>query len=281
MPAVNLLLQRVTHPQRKPYVRGTTFIDGEGPPPFGYFDETQDHLAGICHGLLGWNYSLDAEDFTQNFERTGYFGRRMLLSKKLNSVVGPAEFLMPLEDLRYGTWVGEGNNGVGIPFELEAASAPVTLDGDFLLTARVVITDLGSLDTAALRGFAVGTSPPSIPFGPGFAAGSDSPNWQILYAPDNASPAQLADTGIPIRSRTPLLRSGGAWYTLQVSRVAGAVRWFINGQLCRLNGDEGMYYPYRILNGCRYIHAGRNHPGDPGAGFGIDIFNLLAQRSIL
>lgn len=280
MPAVNLLLQRVTHPQRKPYVRGTTFIDGEGPPPYGFFDETQDHLAGLYHGLLGWNYSIDAEDFTQNFTRAGYFGRRMLLSRKVNSVVGPAEFLMPLETLRYGTWLGECDNVVGNPFEIEAASAPVTLDGDFLLTARVVVIDLVSRDTVALRGFSVGTNPPSFPLGPGFAAGSDSPNWQILYAPDNISPAQFADTGIPILSRTPLFRTGGAWYTLQVSRVAGAVRWHINGQLCRLNGAEGLYYPYRILNGCRYIHAGRNHPGDPGAGFGIDTFNLLAQRSI-
>lgn len=276
MPAIDLNLQRVTHPQREPYVRSTTFIDGEGPPPFGYFDETQDHLGGLYHGLLGWKYSIDAEDFVTESPHAGFLGRRMRISKATGCTAAP-DFLPP-PFFHYGSWIVTCGNTA---WEFEAASAPVTLDGDFLLTARVILADVANLNTGALGGFTIAVNNPGLaPVGPGFAAGSDSSNWQILYAPDNASPVALADTGIRIDSPRFVSNGSLSWYTLQVSRVAGAVRWFINGQLCRLGGNEGLYYPYRLLNGCKYVHAGRNNPAMGIGGFGIDICNLIAERSI-
>lgn len=277
MPTLNLLLQRTTHPQRKPHVRSTTFIDGKGPPPFAYFDETQDHLGALFHAALGWQYSADPEDFGSGPYRPvleKYLGAGMLITKQTSSVALPSAIITYR---RNGTWDVAGFVGM-VPWEVEASSGFTSIEGDFLMTARVLIQNRTKLDTVANHGFLLTNGIPGfLPSCLGFACGSDLPNWQIFYAADTNSSPSFADSGIPIPQNTGDSLSG--WYTLQVSRVAGAVRWFINGALVRLNGAEGLYYPGLIRLGGKYVRAGNSRMGPSGAGYTIDMFHLFASRS--
>ena len=268
MTATNLNLLRTTYPTRRPFVREITFVDGIGPPPFGWFDETQDHLGGIAQSSLGWSASIDSEEFEQSYVTAGYFGR-MLVTREvgLNSI-GP---VAPVEVGEHGVWQYQAN---ALPFAYTAEGARMALDGDFLLTAKVKIVSPGSLDTAELRGFVVGLGP-LVGMGqfPCIACGGDKENWQALYSPDPSSAQVVDDTGIPCVA--------GRWYRLQISRVAGAVRFFVNGALARFaSGLEGVYSPDRLLNARKLVEISRTNAGPANEGFFIDSLHLRAERVI-
>lgn len=267
MTTLNPLLQRVTHPQRAPFVRATTFVDGKGPPPYGFFDEVQDHVGALYHAALGWRYSLDTDEFTEAKSRPGFLGRMRVVS--VTGGVTPAPAPVATGFSEHGFWSVQG---VGMPWRIQARSASVTLDGDFLMTAKVRVVGPDLIDSVANLGFLVGTgSPSSDPVCPAFVAGSDSPTWWLRYAPDPQASPVLADTGVTVGNAT--------WYRLQVSRVAGAIRFFINGLLARPGGAEGVYYPHRLLTGCKWLEAGYSKPGPAGFGVDVDSFHLLAERS--
>jgi len=268
MTTVNTLLARATHPQRKPFVRSCTFTDGIGPPPWTFYDETQDHLGAFYGGALGWKYSVLADEFEAMHVRPGYLGNRMLTVNS-SGVVTIAPKTTGLEPFEHGVWKVTGGAAA---WNYAARTQQMDLDGDFLVTAKIKIYSRETLDTMALGGFMLPCSDlTSIPAPVGFTCGSDSPNWHVLYPPDATASVAAADTGIPATSN--------AWYRLQVSRVAGAVRWFINGRLCTVNGLPGYYFPDRFGEGCKQIRISRRKIGAAGEGFEIDSFHLVAERS--
>lgn len=269
MTTFNRLLQRVTHPQRKPFVRSHTFIDGKGPPPYSYFDETNGHLGALCHAALGWEYSSDYDEFTEASARSGYFGR-LLVRASYGLSLGPKTTGLRFGE--HGVW--QGMSGTG-NYLLQATSGALTFDGDFLITAKVQLRGREHLDAVAVHGFRMAAGPAftsvDVPVYPSFLAGSDSPNWWVEYGPTLTAAAVRVDTGIPVQD--------GAWYRLQISRVAGAVRWFVNGQLVRMAGAEGVYFPFRLLDGGKFLRIARLNPGPSNEGLEIDSFHLLAERT--
>ncbi len=266
MTAINRLLDRTTHPTRKPYVRDTTFIDGIGPPPYGFLDETQDHLAGQFQAALGWTESVDSDEFTEASAPTGYFGRLRVTNRVGALTYDP--FAATGETGEHGVWSMTGDTN---PWIFKAEGGYTSLEDDFLLTAKVKIVNVSEIDPFVTTGFRVTVGPDgSSPACPGFFAGSTSPNWQILYAPDESTPLTIADTGVPVVN--------GKWYRLQLSRVAGALRWFINGAPMLLNRLPGLYYPFPLLNGRKMVECSRFKPGGAGNGFFMDSFHLRAKR---
>ncbi len=255
MTTLNPLLARPTHPQRKPYVRSHTFVDGVGPPPYSFFDETQDHVGALYHAALGWKWSLDSDEFTEVGARPGYLGRMRLLSSTSGITVAPK--LTGLTFGEHGVW--EARSGAGA-FLIRAGSARISLGGDFLVTAKVMLFGRDRLDSA---GFSAGVA------GCAFLAGSSNPFWRVTY---------VAEPGTIAFAETEISVLDGVWYRLQVSRVAGAVRWHVNGQLARVGGREGVPSPAR-LDADKLLFASRSAPGPAGDGFAIDSFHLLAERS--
>ena len=255
MTTLNPLLARPTHPQRKPFVRSHTFVDGVGPPPYSFFDETQDHVGALYHAALGWKWSLDSDEFTETGARPGFLGRMRLSSGTAGIAVAPKTTGLGFGE--HGVW--EARSGAGA-FVIRAGSASISLGGDFLATAKAMLFGRERLNpsgfVAGVRGYA-------------FAAGSGSPNWLVEYITESGAFA-FADTGIPVVD--------GVWYRLQVSRVAGAVRWHVNGQLARVGGHEGVPSPLR-LNTDKFLFAYRSAPGPAGDGFAVDSFHLLAERT--
>lgn len=254
MTTLNPLLQRSTHPQRKPYVRSHTFVDGVGPPPYSYFDETQDHLAAYFHAALGWKWSLDSDEFTEA-ARPGFLGRMRVLSATGGFAVAPKTTGLTFGE--HGVWTGTGGTGA---WGVEAQGGIVTLDGDFLMAAKVKLFAIRNL-----FGVQVAAGSQTVPPGcPGFACGGSGGGF--WYA--TLGPTLYPIPAIPVVDNT--------WYRLQVSRVAGAIRWHINGQLA-----ASVYFPDRLLAGGKWLECSRIVPGPAGEGFAIDAFHLLAERSNL
>jgi len=268
MTAANLSLLRTTYPTRRPFVREITFVDGIGPPPYVWFDETQEHIGGLAQSSLGWSASCDSEEFEQNYVTAGYFGRMIVTRDVGLSSVGPVS---PVEVGEHGVWQYQAN---AMPFAYTAEGGRYSLDGDFLLTAKVKIVAPGGLDPAQDRGFVVGLGPiAGMGQFPCIACGGDKANWQALYSPDPNSAQVADDTGIPCVA--------GRWYRLQISRVAGAVRFFVNGALARFaSGLDGVYYPDRLLNARKLVEISRTNAGPANEGFFIDSLHLRAERVI-
>jgi hypothetical protein len=269
MTTLNLQLQRATHPQRKPFVRSHTFIDDKGPPPYSFFDETQDHLGVLYQAALGWGYNCDADEFTELGSRSGYFGR-LFIRATYGLTVGPKTSGLSFGE--HGVYAATSGTE---KYLLQATSGALTFDGDFLITAKVQLRGREHLDAVAVHGFRMAAGPVftsvDVPVYPSFLAGSDSPNWWVEYGPTLTAAAVRVDTGIPVQD--------GAWYRLQISRVAGAVRWFVNGQLVRMAGAEGVYFPFRLLDGGKFLRIARLNPGPSNEGLEIDSFHLLAERT--
>ncbi|TXH42066.1 MAG: hypothetical protein E6Q97_36265 [Desulfurellales bacterium] len=269
-PATNTLLTRSTHPIRKPYVRDASFIDGIGPPPFGFFDETQDHLGAYFHALLGWRYSADCDEFTEASAPINYLGR-MRISDTFGCAEAPATSNATLGE--HGVWSVLSFTS---DFRLAAQGASVSLDGDFLFTAKVKIVNRGRLETVSSHGFmaAIGSLAETTPHQ--FVAGSDQENWAIQAPVVGGGGVEVYSTDVPVVD--------GAWYRLQISRVAGAIRWFINGLpiVLRsadpdLNGLTGQYYPDRIV-ARKFLYVARSVPGPANDGFYVDSCHLYAER---
>lgn len=263
----NTALARLTYPQRKPFVRACTFTDDIGPPPWTFFDETQDHLGGIAHALAGWKWTSDTDHFVSATVEANYLGDRMRVTSTSGTVT-IAPKTTGLEHGEHGVWTVTGDAAA---WNYSAATQEFSLDADFLFSAKIQIVDLGDLDTLINGGFQVTTANSfSAPAPCGFYTGSDKTTWWIGYPTAATGPSTFADTGIACES--------GRWYNLQISRVAGAVRWFVNGRLCRVNKLPGVYVPFAYTSGWKQVGMSRRKAGVAGNGFAIDHFHMLLER---
>lgn len=267
--AVYQPLHSSAHPQRQPYVRAVSFVDTKGPPPFDYYDQFQDHFAALAGARAGRSHSLDSDEFTEAWFRSGYFGQ-MFIDRNIGGMT-VAPDAMPDEIGIHGA--ASALSGVA-GFSFAIRSGEFQLDADFLLTVKVKLVNPQSLNSALAGGFvaSVGDAFLGTPHPPGFAAGGDTQTWRLVYALDGTSPRLLYDTGIPCLP--------GVWYRLQVSRINGAVRWFVNGINARLNGLEGIYYPVALPGAKKWIEINRSAPGAANEGMIMDSAHLLAQRII-
>ncbi len=256
MTTLNPLLARVTHPQRKPFVRSHTFVDGVGPPPYSFFDETQDHAGALYHTALGWKWSLDSDEFTETGARPGFLGRMRII---ISSGVTVAPKTTGLTFSEHGMW--EAKSGTTAS-QIIAQSGDGRMAGDFLLTAKVMLRGRERFD-ASIAGFAVYSGAVRI------YAASTWPNWRVNYTSATGSTVDV-DSGVPALNDT--------WYRLQISRVATALRFHINGCLIPINGRGGAYLP-GPLSAAKSIGFTRPAPGPAGDGFAIDSFHLLAERT--
>jgi hypothetical protein len=199
-----------------------SFVDGKGPPPYDFFDQWQDHAAAFAGAIAGRSHSLDSDEFTEAWFRSGYFGR-MFIERNTGASITAAPGSTPGQVGIHGA--GSALGGLG-SFSFAVGGGLHNLAADFLLTAKVKIVAPQSLDSANALGFCVAIGDPLLgsPRPPGFVAGGDTATWRVLYAVDGLSGTIIYDTGIPCLP--------DVWYRLQISRVNGAVRWFINGQIC-------------------------------------------------
>lgn len=260
-----------TVPNRKPFVRDTSFIDDKGPPPYLFFDETQDHLGAMQHALTGWQWSCAREDFVTPSFPNGYMGELQVTSNlglSLTPVASPDEGT-------HGAW--QGTSGAS-PYLFKMASAHCLLTGDFIFSARVWNKNRGRLDpvTAIDPGFYVGVGArqgyAGFPYAPAFAGGSTSGNWWVVFdaaATEGTGGATAVETDQPFLDET--------WYTLQISRFRGAIRWHINGRPIRVNGLDGIYLP-DALKAQRAFETSRFNIGPNNDGFRIDYFHRFCER---
>lgn len=266
MTTINTALQIPYHPQRKPFVRSHTFVDGIGPPPFTFFDETQDHLGTMFHALFGWRASIDTDEFETNYA-AGDNLSKLTIFRQLGAGFNVASVTASAFG-EHGVWIISAGAG---PWQLGARSGELDLRGNFLLTAKVQIINRAHLDASGANGFCVAVGDRArIPVCPGIACGNESPNWQVFYALSPTAAATYVDTGIPVID--------GAWYRLQISRIGGAVRWHINGAEVQVNGDPGAYYPH-VLIGSKFVYVSRWTAGGAGDGIYLDALHLLAERT--
>ena len=260
-------LNSACHPQRQPYVRSLSYVDGKGPAPFEFFDQFQSHAGAFSDALCGRSCALDYDEFTEARFATGYFGR-MKISTNAGPMVVSANAVPDQTGVHgAGSLIGPVN-----PWRILLVGAPMGLASDFLFTVKLKILSPQTLDTADDGGLLVSAgNPATFPSPPAFLAGSDTATWRIRGGNGELSMGDVVDTGIPCLP--------GVWYRLQISRVRGAVRWFVNGQLARVAGLEGIYFPYPILGGQKLIDLSRYKPGAAGEGMHVDSCHLLAQRS--
>lgn len=267
MTTLNTDLARLTYPQRKPFVRSHTFIDGKGSPPFSFFDETQDHLGGLLHAYTGWKWTIDRDDFTSMTETVGVLGDRMVANTSSGTVIVTAK-TGGLRHGEHGVWTVSGDFSA---WDYGAATAELSLDGDFLFTAKVALTNPEDPDTLLNGGFRVTTANSfTAPAPCGFHFGSDVTTWHAKYPTDSTGGYAFADLGVTVEA--------DRWYRLQIARVKGAVRWFINGRLCLIDGKPGVYAPMAYLRGWKEVGMSRRKVGTNGAGFAIDCFHMLVER---
>lgn len=256
-------------PIRRPFVRSLSFVDDIGPPPFAFFDETQDHLGVASQMTTGQGWSYHREDFDAPAYPAGYVGAFQVTTNV-------ATTLEPV-DQGVGPGAGQGASGVwrgrsGVnPFRLVMESAQLRLSGDFLFSARVWNKSRERLDPFGDRAFIVGTgSLSTAPLCPAFAGGDGSENWRLVYAGSELGPPTFYDSGVPFLDET--------WYTLQISRHRGGVRWYINGRLIRVDGLEGVYFPFELTQARRYFEISRFKAGPADDGFLIDYFHRKCER---
>lgn len=264
-------LSPTTISNRKPFVRDISFIDNEGPPPYLFFDETQDHLGAMQHCMSGWRWSCAREDFNAPAYPIDHLGE-FEVTRNLGLTLAPV--LAPDEGT-YGAW--QGTSG-GAPYVFKMASAHCLLTGDFIFSARVWNKSRGRLDpvTGIDPGFYVGTGVRQgyvgFPFCPGFAGGDTTGNWYVVFdssAIEGAGGATAVETDQPFLDET--------WYTLQITRCRGAIRWFINGRPIRVMGLEGIYMP-DALKAQRAFETTRFKVGPANDGFKIDFFHRICER---
>lgn len=266
MTTVNTALARYAHPQRKPFVRSHTFIDGIGPPPWTYFDEAQEHLSALIHALHGWLATVDTDEFV-TLHADGTHISRLTIYQQL----GAGFAVAPIADTEFGEHGVWRVTAGAAPWQIGARSAELDLRGDFLLTAKVRVRNRAALDFSGLNGCCIAIGDRTrLPVCPGIACGSESPNWQVFYGESATSAARYVDSGISVVD--------GRWYRLQVSRVRGALRFFIDGALVAIDGNPGVDYPH-VLIGCKFVYVSRWNPGGAGTdGIDIDAMHLVAER---
>lgn len=276
------------HPAHKPYSSGFPFVDGKGPVPYEFFDETQDHLGVLAHAGTGWAWSRDVEDFNGEVYPVGFLGQLTMI----NLPVGAGLSLTPMSVLNFqgehGVW--RGLSGVAQwDFTLQSNACHVGTQ-DFLISAKVLCLARANLDPVDSFGFWLGCGPKvgagvDPPRYPAICGGGDKANWQIYAAPAEGQAGVYFDTGIPFHDSLGTMPDTvqRAWHVLQISRVGGAFRFFINGRLIRLNGNgltdrEGIYYPTSLPEVRRFFRTRRWRAGPINEGFLVDFFHRLCRR---
>lgn len=251
----------MTHPTRVPFVRDTTYLDGKGPPPFAFFDEVQDYLVLLYQALLGSQWSQVREDFDApsyplvGKQQLGQFLADVNLNVTFSAILGPSTG-------DHGVWRMAPTNPAAVT-RLVLLSGSGYSGGDFLLSAKVRILERSNLDVVGSSGFFAGMTNFA------FVAGADDDHWQVRTPLASGAAPSLIDSGIPLLD----LR----WYTLQISRERGQLRFHINGQAVRIAGNDGVYYPDSFSDASRKLAL--NQPTGAG-GFDIDFFHALFQRVI-
>lgn len=256
----------LTIPNRKPFVRCPTFVDGKGPPPHDFYDETQDHLGAFYHSTLGTAWSKQTEDFDSEFYPKGFLGAFSV--KTLSGLMLDAASAMRHGE--HGLWMGL--SGVGSYLFEMATNDSFIGEEDFLFTAKVQNFNRERLERYQQFGFHVSMGGRPNPSLPGFCAGSNSPNWQVYCPRSPLTPPDYIDSGMPMLDQT--------WYVLQWGRFQGAMRFFINGRLIKIDGQDGLYLPQSFRGCYRYLQTRRSSPGTAGDGFMIDYFHCFIKRGI-
>ena len=270
-----------TQPAWKPYSAGFPFIDGKGPPPYEFFNEAQDHIGALAHAGTGWRWSADREDFVNEVYPVGYLGKFAVN----NLPVGAGLSLTPLSPVSFqgehGVWRGLSGGG---PYDFEMWTGASNIGrADFLVSAKVLCLNRSAVQPVADNGFWVGCGRRTDAM-PAICGGADQVNWQVWCPPEEGAPPQFFDTGIPFHDSQGTMPDTvqRAGHVLQISRVGGALRFFINGRIVRLrlgNVDrEGIYYPAELPLLRRYFRTRRWAPGPANQGFYIDFFHRLARR---
>lgn len=220
----------IAHPTRAPFVRERTYVDGKGPPPFEFFDQTQDAVLARAQSLvLGMGWAIHREDFDSYLDPASpdqlgqfeYSRQNLSLSLLQLMRVGGAGIV---------EWVTTDNKKSS---SLQLRSAESWADRDYLLTAKVSLTPATLLPFAQL-GFVMSAGQ-ALSSTPGFYAGSDHPNFWVRAQENLDESPIMVDTGVPIIE--------DADYILQISRVRGVVRYHINGRHLKIFGKEGCYLP--------------------------------------
>ncbi len=265
-------LKSAAHPQRQPYVRSLSYVDGKGPTPYEFFDQYQDHLGAYAGALLGRSHAVDSDEFTEAYFRSGFFGKM-----KSQQNLGGVTYSAAITPDQIGVHGAGSALGSTDPWRFAVGGINMGLGADFLLTVKLKIIAPQNLDIAEEHGLFVAVGPQhTFPNPPAFVAGGDADTWRIRSGSGPDIGGDLQDTGIPCLA--------GVWYGLQISRVRGAVRWFVNGQQAKHRDTpdgpalEGQYYPYPLLNGQKWITSSRWRPGAAGEGIIVDSCHLLAQR---
>lgn len=268
----------ITHPTRTPWVRDRSFRIQLPPVLDEYFDRVQDQLGAFCHAALGWQWSMASEEFDNEAYPAGYLGGLRIIDN-INPAPGfPMDVVAEAANDYGECGVWSVRAALANVFRFQAHSAASALGGgDCVYAARVKVVSRPRLDVMANNGIHIGLGDKTTHL-PAFACGGDQENWHIFARPTDAGvappPAQHFDTGIPLVD--------DRWDELQISRVAGAVRFHINGALCRfvIDGEEreGIYLP-EAMTARRYLQIRRWALGPVGDGLFIDYFHCLRQRS--
>lgn len=260
-------------PNQKPFVCDCTFLDGKGPPPYEFFDETQDGIAAAQHALTGWRWASHQEDFATrglltpfrfgDFRYTGLNNR--VAVNLATSSAGVAGEIRVFPDV------------AGLPMSLRATSGESAIgeNADYLLSARVVILARESLQPAQNFGFWVGMGDSDLDNMPGICCGGDLLNWQVSTPLGAGLGRVLVDTGIAAQN--------GRYYNLQLCRRAGVRRYFVNGTPVRLPTPDrsdlrdGVFLPKAIPHMQRLLLCNQQAAG-ANTGFRVDFFHALIQR---
>lgn len=261
----------ITIPNRKPFVRGYTFVDGQGPPPSDFFDETQDHLSALVHSMVGWKWSAGVEDFASATYPGGYVGVFRIAQNSGPGKLTTTAVLNPTEQGLHGVWKGTSGFG-GFAFEMQTGDSAIGR-GDFLYTAKVQL-DTPYIDNFENQGFHIAMGPTSSGL-PGFAMGQNSPNWQVFTPLREGGPSVYIDTGVPVLQNK--------FYVLQWGRSSGGLRFFINNKLISIPNESGtllpgVYWPANIRGAKRYLTAQQSWLGPSTDVFEIDFFHCLLER---
>jgi hypothetical protein len=272
---VNFFPQSRTHPTRQPFSAAPRYIDGKGPAPVEFFDATQDNLGALYHAHMLTDWSGGTEDFDRpiRYPSSSYIGDFRIVANT-DIAAGPGLSIASAnaqEAGEHGVWSFlSGTNGW--LFDMQTGTCHVGT-GDFLVSCKLRVVSRARLSTAAEGGIWMGCGARADGY-PAITGGSDSAYWHI-YAPTLLTP--LVATDIPFYDEGSGL-GVKAWNVLQISRVSGALRFFINGRLAYVDGKEGVYdnNDYTALR--RYLYSAAWHATPANDGFYVDYFHRLCRR---
>lgn len=272
---MNFFPQSRTHPARQPFSAAPRYIDGKGPSPVEFFDATQDNLGALYHAHLLTDWSGSTEDFERpiRYPSSAYIGDFRIVTNT-DIAAGPGLSIASAnaqEAGEHGVWSFLSGTD-GWLFDMQTGPCYVGTS-DFLVTCKVRVVSRARLSPVANGGLWIGCGAKADDY-PAIVGGSDDPNW-YLYAPMLASP--WIETDIPFYDESSGIGVKG-WYVLQISRVNGALRYFINGRLCPVNGKEGVIYDTDLPAVRRYLHSQAWNATVANDGFYVDYFHRLCRR---